>query len=127
MKHLLTLFTTSTLLAFSLNSFAHQGCPPVSVVKNENLTQATRLDNKHWSFNSDLFSHASRVWHVLFITELATNNKQEALQKGRERFRQAIATNNDPSPENRDGISYCYYTSTTGKDSLAAMSFVEDG
>lgn len=110
-----------------LLSMASAECPPANIIKAKTLKQAARLDNQRWYLTSDTFNHQYRDWNVMFITEISAKNATEALQQGIVNFQRTAITNRDPAPQNMDGMSYCYYTSPTGKNRITAMSFAQDG
>lgn len=128
MNHLLKIATYGLLITLSATAFANSECPPVASIQSKPLKQAGRLRDHQWNLISDSFTYQYRSWNVLFITELPNaTDVQQALQQGNDRFHHTVITNRYPYPQNMDGISYCYYTSPTSKDRLAAMSFVQDG
>ena len=116
------------LLILPLYSMASAECPPANSIQTKTLKQAARLDGQRWYLVSDTFSYNYRDWNVMLVTELPNaNNATEALRQGIENFQHTVITNRDPYPQNMDGISYCYYTSPTGKNRIAATSFAQDG
>jgi len=120
--------TTCVLVALPLLSMASADCPPANTIQTKTLKQAAKLDGQRWYLMSDTFSHDFRSWNVMFFTELPNvNNEKEALRQGIENFQRTPISNHDPFPQNMDGMSYCYYTSTTGKNRIAATSFSQDG
>lgn len=128
MKTILKMLALGALSALPLSSIASTDCPPANSIQTKSLNQAAYLSKQYWSLTSETFRYNSRDWNILFITELpGVNNAQEALRQGIDRYKRTVITNNDPYPQNSDSISYCYYTSPTGKNRLTAMSFSQDG
>jgi len=128
MKIILKIFVMFMLASLPLISVASPDCPYAFLIKTKTLSQATQLTRDRWNLLSDSFMYNNRSWNIIFITEIASaKNNHDALLKGNDNFRHTDITNDDPVPQNSDGMSYCNYTSMTGKNRIAAASFVQDG